>query len=245
MLAPLPLPRVLLVEDDLALQRFVEMALEEMATIECCISVDEAIERLERQPYELVLSDLMLPGRHGSELAQWLHQRPPAAAPTRLVIFSAGLAPDVRQRLQALGVSHFLAKPCSLTDLQDCLAGLGVPADAAPALQRPAAGPGADGDAEAIERHFAGDATLYRAFRAACVAQFPADIAAGDRACSRHDVQALHHLTHSLKSVLLTLGHEALSTQARELERLTADARQWANVLPLWRSLARSLGELR
>lgn len=239
-----PLPRVLLVEDDLALQRFVEMALEELAHMECCASVDEAIARLDRQHFDLVLCDLMLPGRHGSELAQWLHQRPPAAMPPRLVIFSAGLAAEVRQRLQALGVTYFLAKPCSLADLQDCLAGLGGPSSPEPMPER-AATSTAGGDAEAIERHFAGDATLYRAFRATCVAQFPADIAAGDRACSRHDVQALHHLTHSLKSVLLTLGHEALSAQARELERLTADARQWANVPPLWRSLARSLGELR
>lgn len=72
---------------------------------------------------------------------------------------------------------------------------------------------------EAIEAYFGSDADLYRAFRAACLAQFPVDVRNGDQAVARADGVALHHLVHSLKSVLLTLGHPDLSALACRAEQ--------------------------
>ncbi len=72
--------RVLLVEDDTTLQRFVAMALEDdEVRLQACISVDEALLALATQSFDLVISDLMLPGRHGLDLLQTLKQRPEPA----------------------------------------------------------------------------------------------------------------------------------------------------------------------
>jgi HPt (histidine-containing phosphotransfer) domain-containing protein len=48
--------------------------------------------------------------------------------------------------------------------------------------------------------------------------QFPLDIANGRLACDRGEHVKLRHLAHSLKSVLLTLGHTEAAEVARQLE---------------------------
>ncbi len=203
--------RVLLVEDDTTLQRFVAMALEDdEVRLQACISVDEALLALATQSFDLVISDLMLPGRHGLDLLQTLKQRPGLRGNARLAVFSAGLNPTVREQLEALGVTRFLSKPCSLADLQSCLDGL---RDAPP---QPAAMPSIH--QAAIEQYFGGNAALYQAFLARCRMQFPIDIASGRSACERGEHVKLRHLAHSLKSVLLTLGHAEAAEVARQLE---------------------------
>ncbi|MDH0865701.1 response regulator [Mitsuaria sp. GD03876] len=203
--------RVLLVEDDPTLQRFVAMALEDdEVRLQACISVDEALLALATQSFDLVISDLMLPGRHGLDLLQTLKQRPQLRGHARLAVFSAGLNPAVREQLEALGVTRFLSKPCSLADLQSCLDGLSgaSAASAMPSIHQ-----------AAIEQYFGGNAALYQAFLARCRVQFPLDIAAGRVACEQGEHVKLRHLAHSLKSVLLTLGHAEAAGVARQLEQ--------------------------
>lgn len=96
----------------------------------------------------------------------------------------------------------------------------------------------------AIAAHFAGHAGLYDSFRAASVAQFDADIAEADAACLRPDLAALRRQAHNLKTVLLLLGAEDASAQARALESAAAGATTMTALLPLWqtlRSVVRSL----
>ncbi|OWQ84705.1 hypothetical protein CDN99_23500 [Roseateles aquatilis] len=210
--------RVLLVEDDPTLQRFVAMALDDDdVRLQACISVDEALLALATQNFDLVITDLMLPGRHGLDLLQTMKQRPELRGGARLAAFSAGINPAVREQLEALGVSRFLSKPCSLADLRSCLDGLRESAVAAansPSIHR-----------AAIEQYFGGNAGLYQAFLARCRVQFPLDIATGRLACERGEHDKLRHLAHSLKSVLLTLGHAEAAEVARQLE---LDAQQAA-----------------
>lgn len=202
--------RVLLVEDDPTLQRFVAMALEDDdVRLQACISVDEALLALATQRFDLVISDLMLPGRHGLDLLQTLHKRPELRAGARLAVFSAGINPAVREQLEALGVTRFLSKPCSLADLQSCLDGL---RDAPPSAVTPSI------HQAAIEQYFGGNAALYQAFLARARVQFPNDIANGRKAWERGEHDKLRHLAHSLKSVLLTLGHTEAAAVARQLE---------------------------
>lgn len=70
----------------------------------------------------------------------------------------------------------------------------------------------------ALTTYFSDDLELFLAFRAACLEQWGADVAAGDAASQRHDWSALCRLAHSLKSVLQTLGHDDLSALARQAE---------------------------
>jgi len=214
--------RVLLVEDDPSLQRFVSMVLEDLAVeLTVCGDVGSALLALQRNAFELLITDLMLPDRSGLDLLAELQARPVLRGSARLVAFSAGLQPEVRSRLQTLDVERMLFKPCSVGELEACVLEILGPvstasdAPAPPPQQQPAP----QADQEAILRNFGGDAALYRGFRAASLEQFGQDLQEGERACTTRDTPALRRLAHSLKSVLLILGLDSCSDLAKRLER--------------------------
>lgn len=247
-------PRVLLVEDDASIRRFVEMVVEDLpVSLVGCDTVAEAVRTLRAAPVALVITDLMLPGESGLGLLQRLADEPALAGRARVAVFSAGLNPAMRERLAAFSVWRFLSKPASVEALRACVIdALGAAIDAAgpeaglpgwreesaasqtvgavPAGVAPAAGQGnpdepdggpalhAAADAVAIARHFGGNAPLFQAFKASCLAQFPLDVSAGDAACALRDAQSLRRVAHSLKSVLLSLGQDEASELARRLE---------------------------
>jgi CheY-like chemotaxis protein len=207
------------------------------------------------QPAALVITDLMMPGRSGFDLVATLDAAPELCGSARVVVFSAGLTPEVRTRLAGTGVWRLLSKPCSVVELEACVRDAITPAPSssaaavqAPSPERELAGQdeqaAAQAVAQAITQHFGGNHALYQAFRASCLLQFAADAQAGDLACAAHDGPALHRLAHSLKSVLLTLGHDEASALARRLEDLAAHA-QWDQALPLWPPLRDALARLK
>nr|WP_315431276.1 response regulator [uncultured Albidiferax sp.] len=214
-------PRVLLVEDDALLRRFVRMALEELP-IELleCESVAGALEILGAAPVQLILTDLMLPGASGVDLLQQLQQLPGLRSQAKVVVLSAGLTQDTRQQLAPLGVWRLLEKPVSVSLLEECVqeALQDAPVAAAPP---PPADPAL---ANAIDQYFAGDVELFQLYRDSCLVQLPHDITTGDQASQGGDLPALRRVAHSLKTVLLTLGAPQLSAQARELEQVCHNA---------------------
>jgi len=231
-------PRVLVVEDDPSIRRFIELALEDEA-VELVLTdgVTSALGALARPPFALVLTDLMLPDGHGLDLLQALADRPGLRGPARLAVFSAGVSATTRERLDQLGVERVLTKPAPLAALLDCVRwATGTDGTPGPDITEPprVAGP--------VDEFFAGDESLYRTFRASCVLQFPADVACGDEAAARGDLPALRRLAHSLKTVLRSLGQGTDSALAAQIEDAAATghgdaARQgWARLrtrLPL------------
>lgn len=209
----MPLPRVLVIEDDASIRRFIALALEdEPLALWHADSVQQALARLRADgPFRLVFTDLMLPDGHGSDVLQALADQPALRAGARVVVFSAGLTGELRQRLQSLGVDEVISKPAGVADLVQAArrALAGDPAAAAPAD---------DPRAQAVERYFAGNQALFDAYRDSCRQQFERDRRAGDAAVGGADWQALRRLAHSLKSVLQTLGHDEASATARRVE---------------------------
>lgn len=242
MALPATPPRVVLVEDDGSLRRFVQLALEELdLELVQCSSVAEGLQALQAAPARLVLTDLMLGGPSGLQLVERLAGDPALRGPARVAVFSAGLTPEVRQRLLALGVWRILPKPVGLAELERC-AQEAVEAGG-PGTTEATPPPQAVDEGDVIARHFNGDTRLYQAFRASCVAQFALDARAGDQACAARDVQALCRLAHSLKTVLSSLGHSAPAALAAQVELDAAQGRL-APAAETWARLSRWLGEL-
>ena len=251
--------RVLLVEDDASIRRYVGMALRDLPLdlVEAG-TLHAARQALASGSYALLLLDLMLPDGNGLALLAELQAEPTLRGPARTVVFSAGVSGAVRERVMALGAWQVLDKPVALAALVGCveqaLAGPDPPTptpspspspspSTESALQRGEGSP-AMARTAAIAAHFAGHAGLYDSFRAASVAQFDADIAEADAACLRPDLAALRRQAHNLKTVLLLLGAEDASAQARALESAAAGATTMTALLPLWqtlRSVVRSL----
>ncbi len=234
--------RVLLVEDDASIRRFVEIALEEMPGIRLlqAASLAAAEAELAAAPVRVLLCDLMLPDGSGTALLQSLAADPARRAGARLVAFSAGISATRRAQLEALGVDEVLAQPVPLAALVDCVERA---LSAAPPAAAPAA-PAADDGEDVVTRHFGGDRALFEAYLASCLRQFGADVAQGDAAAAAADLPALRRLAHSLKTVLLTLGHAAASRRAAALETVAAEG-DAGRALAAWPALRSTLEALR
>lgn len=238
-----PPPRVLVVEDDAAVRRLVQLALEELPiTLQLCADGHSALQALQQAPVQLLITDLMMPGLSGYELLERVVAAPALRQGARLVAFSAGLDAEARERLQALGVWRLLAKPVSLQALEDCvrqavLAGDEPPSPEVPAPPSPAE---AADEAAAIATHFGGNAALFHAFRASCLLQFVQDVQAADAALAGSDAAALRRQAHSLKSALATLGQAGAAARARELETKALQA-DWPAAQAAWAPLRAAL----
>jgi CheY-like chemotaxis protein len=241
------LNRVVVVEDDAALRRFVALALADLdVDLVQCADTAQAIAALQAAPARLVITDLMMPGEPGDVLIERLRADPVLRAGARVAVFSAGLTPPVQQRLVASGVWRFLVKPVSVDALERCVQDAIADAPDGPSLPPvliPSAGDRSGHD-RAVTVHFGGDQSLYDAFLATCRVQFRADLEQGEDFMRTMDAVGLRRLAHSLKSVLLMLGHEAASAHARSLEDACAHAAPWPDIRHFWLTVRAELTAL-
>lgn len=251
-------PRLLLIEDDASIRRFVTLALEDegLDLVEAP-NLAAAVQALRGEPFAVVMCDLMLPDGSGMDLLRELAEPDAPSAGACRVAFSAGVSASVRQQLQQIGVHRVLGKPVSLADLSACVADALAQSASAAASAADAAVPSAPAAAArtaagvlpasaqeaAIAEYFGGDLALYRAFKQQCLQQFVHDVALGEQALALGDLAALRRLAHSLKSVLLTLGHDSDSACAARLESCAAQG-QAETSAALWQSLAQRLRDL-
>lgn len=105
----------LIVEDDPDIRNLFHITLKNdgMDTI-TAPSVEEALRLLEAQTPDIVLVDMNLPGRPGTDLLNHMNQTP-ALAHVRRVVITAN--PLTETGAEALGVDLFLLKPVSVLDL--------------------------------------------------------------------------------------------------------------------------------
>ncbi len=113
--APVPRPRVLLVDDDLPTLRLLGHYLEDDYEIVACDSAEAALEALETQPVDLVISDIRMPGLDGIGLRRRLAER--AGTDTLPFLFLTG-RPENEAGLEGLAVDDYLIKPVSAERLR-------------------------------------------------------------------------------------------------------------------------------
>lgn len=239
------LPRVLAVDDDEIIQRFVQMALDtEALELRQAGSVDEAVALLRSEgPVDLILTDLMLPGASGVDLVRTLRATPALLGSARIVVLSAGLNSATSQRLEAQGVWRQLHKPIAVSELQTAVrAALGMEQPVLEPDKPRRLTPDATPEQRAIDLHFGGDAALFHAFRTSCAAQFALDVTQGNALARAGDLPGLRRHAHSLASVFATLGEEAAATQARALQHACAQGQ--SSAIALWPALAQVLEHL-
>jgi DNA-binding response OmpR family regulator len=107
--------RVLIVEDEMLNREIMAEALVEAGfAVDEANSADEAVKLLDSDGYELLVTDIHMPGRmDGIGLAQHAHN----THPTMPIVFVTG-RPDVLARLRNAGIpGTSLAKPFELDEL--------------------------------------------------------------------------------------------------------------------------------
>ncbi len=218
------------------MQRFVSYALEDFdLVLTCCNSVAQAMHALTQQSFNWILTDLMLPGESGLSFIEKISCMPDQLGSAQIVALSAGIDPVMQDKLTKLGVARQLLKPVSVKTLQDLFQ-----TDRASAV----CGSRTDGRACAIESYFAGQTVLYEKFAHQSRIQFGRDITEADLAIDKKDCAATHNLAHSLKSVLLLLGHTDAHRAAATLESLTKFPPLTQQAESAWQTLKKHLAQL-
>jgi signal transduction histidine kinase/ActR/RegA family two-component response regulator len=115
-------PRILVVEDHPINQKLVGALLERMACdSEFCENGQTALDRVQADAFDLVLMDVNMPVMDGLSATRAIRGLSNGAASIPIVIFTADVMNEARQRAFESGANDFLAKPVKIAELKASL----------------------------------------------------------------------------------------------------------------------------
>ncbi len=196
-------------------------------------SGDEVLERLETERFDLVLTDINMPGMSGFELIKLLRFAHPASTLPPIVALSADATREARATAEDLGFSGYMTKPVDAVALVEALDDLMVPATK-PLAAAPRAIPpiGADaGTALTLDRskldalrRLDDDGTFVVGLMRDFVADAEELTERLDVAVAEDDVRSFRDLAHALRSSAAHLGAQALVERTLAWRQLDAAA---------------------
>lgn len=122
-------PRILVVDDDELVRRVVRRVAARFGDVVAEVDGAGALRALERQEFDLVISDIRMPPPDGLELAAWLREERPD---TRVLLISGFARPEDESAIAAVDAS-LLRKPFDAGALRTAIAAAlaaGAPAGA-------------------------------------------------------------------------------------------------------------------
>src|SRR5437763_9862647 len=122
---------LLLADDSVTIQRVIELTFaDEDVKVVAVSDGDQAIQRLDSAPPDIVLADIGMPGKNGYEVAQYV-KRSPHLAHIPVVLLTGAFEPVDQARAAEAGCDGILAKPFEpqlvITRVKELL-GRGAPA---------------------------------------------------------------------------------------------------------------------
>jgi diguanylate cyclase (GGDEF)-like protein len=106
--------RVVVVDDTLQDLEATAQALASTARVECCSDPEEALAALAREPADLVVSDLSMPGMSGLELLERIRREHPG---TDVIILAASPSVDSAIGALRMGAVDYVRKPIQAEEL--------------------------------------------------------------------------------------------------------------------------------
>ena len=109
---------ILIVDDEESLAHFLRQGLLEADPawqIDLAANGEEAVIRINRYAYGLIIADLRMPGLNGLELIQMVRALEPA---TRVILMTAYGSPQVEEQATRLRVFRYISKPFDVEDMK-------------------------------------------------------------------------------------------------------------------------------
>ncbi|HEY5996607.1 MAG TPA: response regulator, partial [Candidatus Deferrimicrobiaceae bacterium] len=108
--------RILIIDDDDLNIRMLDDALTARGHhVVSALTGPEAIEHFSRTPFDLVMTDLSMPGMSGWQVARDIKQRNPAVP---VILLSGWAIQQDEEQVRESGVDYVISKPCSIKTLQ-------------------------------------------------------------------------------------------------------------------------------
>jgi DNA-binding NtrC family response regulator len=109
------MPRALIVDDDFGVQESLRMLLKEECDVMVAQNVDEALARLDEVAPDLILLDLVMPGRNGMELLREIVSN---GSPIPVIVLTATQTVATAVEAMKLGAIDYLTKPFEVDALR-------------------------------------------------------------------------------------------------------------------------------
>ncbi len=113
---------VLFIEDDRMNRRVVKDMLDVagVAMVEA-ESAERGLEILDEQEFAMILVDLRMPGMDGITAIEHIRARGDAKAKVPIIVVTADIAPDLRERCLMAGADDVIFKPVAMDSLFDAM----------------------------------------------------------------------------------------------------------------------------
>jgi PAS domain S-box-containing protein len=210
--------RILLAEDN-AMNQMVALRLLERLGYGADVAWNglEALEALDRKPYDVVLMDVQMPELDGLDASRRICERWPADTRPRIIAMTANAMPEDREACLAAGMDDYVAKPVRADELAKALK-RAKPVRREVDVSSQEVRISFDSAAHESLRELGGDDFLAEVVDA-FLADAPGLVATLRRALRENDTDELRRAAHTLKSNGSTLGAERFSELCRELEQ--------------------------
>ena len=118
MSTPLEGKKILLVDDDADILTSMQAAFEPTgALIETANNGNKAVEMAEKNDPDLVILDMMLPGRSGFLVLEKIKARKPRGAKPHVIMITGNQGGRHKMYAESLGVSEYFTKPVKMDKL--------------------------------------------------------------------------------------------------------------------------------
>jgi CheY-like chemotaxis protein len=113
--------RILIVDDDQKLATLLQESLRTLGEgydVVTAGGTDEALAKVSKRSFDLVITDLMMPEVDGLQLLEALKAINPAMVTVAMTAFDSR---EMRARAERFGIYHYLAKPFSVHEFRQCV----------------------------------------------------------------------------------------------------------------------------
>ncbi len=115
-------PRILIAEDNASNLKVTIKMLDRLGyKADAVLNGREAIEALERQQYDLVLMDVVMPKMSGFDATKEIRRRFPASRQPKIIALTAYVIPNSREICIESGMDDFLGKPVQIKELESMI----------------------------------------------------------------------------------------------------------------------------
>ena len=232
--------RILVAEDNVVNQRLALLVLQKLGyRAEVTANGLEALQALEREPYDVVLMDVQMPTMDGLEATRRIHQRWPEGRRPHVIAATASAMQEEREACLAAGMDDYLSKPIRVDELAAALRryrphiaprprapagesgeGAQVPPEREPQGQPAIAGVLHPPALERLMETIGDDRGLLTALIDTFLSGAPRLVEAARRGLEHGQMDEVRRAAHTLKSNGATFGATSLSELSRQLEAL-------------------------
>jgi len=113
-------PRILVVDDEEVIRELLsEILMDEGYEVDTAKEGNEAMEKIKRLPFELVITDIRMPGLNGMEILRETKKKNPSI---EVIIITGYGTPEIEAEAIAQGASGYINKPININQIRNMVA---------------------------------------------------------------------------------------------------------------------------